>query len=79
MSREDDVALWYDFWYINVRKVEGFLSQITGRLEQEQREGITKQVGGTAHLGVEIGKILAALGLASANASKCTRRGLFPS
>ena len=69
MPRTDDVTSWYDFWYINVRKVEGFLSQITGRLEQEQREGTTKQVGGTVHLGVEIGKILAALGLASANAS----------
>lgn len=55
------------FWYCNEEKVEALHSQLNGRLETERKETVSRGGGKTGRLGLKIGSLLAALGLAGAD------------
>jgi hypothetical protein len=59
---------WFDFWYQNPQKIEALFSELNGRIETEHKETVEKGAGGTGTVGVEIGSLLAALGLAKGKA-----------
>ncbi len=56
------------FWYRNDAKIDALYSQLAGRVIEEQKETVSKGVGGTGKLGFELGSLLAILGLAKGKA-----------
>jgi len=66
-ERRTDFEL-FDFWYQNEHKVDALFSGLSGRLETERKESVSKGVGGTGKLGLELGGLLAAIGLAKGTA-----------
>lgn len=59
----------YDYCYINPSRVDSFYSQVNGSLVKEQKEQSQKGAKGVGKVGVELGNILAKLGLAKATGS----------
>lgn len=57
------------FWYCNREKVDALYSQLSGRLESERKETASRGHAKTGRLGLRIGNLLAALGLAGADAA----------
>ena len=57
-----------DYWYRNDQKVESLFAQLNGRIETERKETVSKGSERSGKLGIEIGSILAFLGLGKANA-----------
>ena len=61
------IGLLY-FWYLNSNKIDSLFSQLYGRLETERTEQTARGLDGKVSASVEVGGILAALGLAKINA-----------
>ena len=57
-----------DYWYRNDQKVESLFAQLNGRIETERKETVSKGSQRSGNLGIEIGSILAFLGLGKGNA-----------
>jgi hypothetical protein len=59
---------WMISWYRNDHKVDSLFSQLVGRLETERKETASKAHGTTGKVGLDLGGILAKLGLAKVSA-----------
>lgn len=56
------------FWYLNVAKVDSMFSQVNGRLETERTEEKSKSLDGKVSAAVEVGGLLAKLGIGKVDA-----------